>query len=285
MQNVVRTVYGSFLQTCDYINHQLPVLPNTTLNEKFTILVDEVLAPGENPAVAYLAIGNKGHKFSIGAEGVAKPEILQHRPTDAALYNQLPFVLRDMSADLTPVERAKYAFRKVVTYNGVDYIAYYLKRVDTSLVAPEMSYKTVVTDPVTNTVTTVVEPFVPTTANLNPTPPTLSSVGTTVTTGDYVASTAKIQLDLSANEVQELLNVCNIMYGDEAYAIISEVALVSGVDRIYSLTYEGVTSNYKEVIAAQVCSFISTFISVQHSTNGVSNILDIGSTEPLLTGR
>jgi hypothetical protein len=285
MQNVTRTVYGSYLQTCQYLNERITILPFTTLNEKLGILKDSVMAEGEVPAVKYIAIGNKGHKFSIGAEGVAKTEELEHRPTDAALYNQIPFVLRPASSDLTPSERAKYALRKEVTVSGDTYIAYYLKRIPASTSSPEMVYKSVYTDPATNTTNTVFEAFVPSSRNLNPEPPDLTNNAAIATTGDYVSSTAKISLDLSPEEVQEILDACNILYGDPAYAIISEIAICSGVDRVYSLDYNGVVSNYAEANFVQICSFIFSMISLQHSVNGVKSILDIGSTEPLFMGK
>jgi hypothetical protein len=255
------------------------------LNEKLGIVKDSVMVKGEVPAVQYLAIGNKGHKFSIGAEGVAKTEELEHRPTDAALYNQIPFVLRPASADLTPVERAKYALRKEVIVSGNPYIAYYLKRIPASTSVPEMVYKSVYTDPTTNATNTVFEAFVPSSRNLNPVPPDLTNNAAITTTGDYVSSTAKVSLDLSPEEVQEILDACNILYGDPAYAIISEIAICSGVDRIYSLDFNGVVSNYAEANFVQICSFIFSMISLQHSVNGVKCILDIGSTEPLFMGK
>lgn len=285
MTGVTRTVYGAYLQTCQYLNKAVGIRPFSTLNEKHGITVDEVITETEVPSVGYIAVGNKGHKFKIVDDGVAVPEVVQHTPTDAALYNQIPFIVRDVNNDLTPVERIKYAHRKVITVNDNDYIAYYLKRIDLLSVIPEMNYKTVVTDPVTNTTTVSTETFVTTAANLSPVAPVISSTSVTETTGDYVTATAKVEFSLSSTDVQELLNACNIIYGDEAYGIISEIGICSGVDRLYELTYDGITSNYKEANFVQVTSFVSTFISLPHSTDGLNSILDIGSTESLLFGR
>lgn len=285
MQNVIRTVYGAHIQTCQYLGKPVNIKPFTTLNEKHDITVQEVISETEIPKIGYLAIGNKGHKFTINGDGVAIPSIVQHRATDAALYNQLPFILRETVSDLTPAERAKYAHRKVITVNDVDYIAYYLKRIDTASVIPELNYRTVTTDPDTNTTTVVTETFTPNSSNLSPVAPVIANDSVTETTGDYITATAKITFSLSETDVQEILNACNIIYGDEAYAMISEIGICSGVDRIYELTYNGVTSNYKEANFVQVTSFISTFISLPHSTDGINSILDVGSTEPLLFGR
>lgn len=231
--------------------------------------------------MAYLAIGNGGHKFSNGANGIAKNEIIQHRPTDAALYNQIPFVIRNLDNDIAPADRALYAHRKLLTVNGANYYAYYLKRMILDDVVVQMDYKTVVTDPVSGTVTTNVTTFTPNTSNLSPTPPDIVNNGTNVTTGDYVSSTAKVPFTLTDTDITELLNVSNVLYGDESYAIISEIALCSGVDRIYTLDYLGINSNYKEALFVQVTNFISVFYALQFSNGGIDTLLDVGATQPL----
>lgn len=284
MLTITPTVYGAYIQTCQYLGESIGIKPNTTLNEKHSIYEDLVIGQDEIPRMGYIAIGNGGHKFSIGANGISKTETIQHRPTDAALYNQIPFIIRTADSDLTPFEREKYAHRKELSINGVNYIAYYLKRVDLSDVTIQMDYKTITIDQVNGSVTTNVTTFTPTTSNLDPTPPDVNNTGVNTTTGDYVSSTAKIPLQLTENEIEELFNVSRVLYdGDDGYAIISEIALCTGVDRIVEIDNAGIVSNFKEAMFVQVSNFIGVCYLLKFTNAGIDTLLDVGSTQPLFT--
>lgn len=276
MDNIVRTVYGSYLQSCQLLGLPFALATNSTLNEKFGVQAGVLPNSGVLPTCRYFAIGNGGHKLSV-TNGLYIPEPIQHMTTDAALYNHLPFVLREPSNDLTQAQQANYALRVQEVHNGVNYIAYYLKRIDFTNVAASMQYKTVNSD---GSITTT--PFVPTTANLNPTPPNLSPTGVNVVTGDYVMASAPVPITLTADDVTEILNVANIIYGDPNAAIVSEIALCSGVDKVISVGGSGQPSfNFNEAIAVQVDSFINTFYALNFSQDGVDNIVDCGAVEPL----
>lgn len=276
MENIVRTIYGSFLQTCNLLGLPFSRKANTTLNEKFNIQADTLPGMSEMPKMRYFAIGNGGHRMSIGSDGIAIPQPIQHRSKDAALFHHLPFVLREPQNDLANTERANYGLRREETWNGVRYIAYYLKRIPLGTVVAEMEYKTV------NAGQTDTTPFIPDSSNLNPAPPELSPTGVNVVTGDYTTASAKISLALSAWDVTELLNVAKVIYDNEDYAIISEVGLVSGIDKVIQVPGVGASViNFNEVICAQVVSHISTFYPLRFSTNGTELILDVGATEPL----
>jgi hypothetical protein len=278
MDGITRTVYGSYLQSCQLLGLPFVLTPNTTLNEKFQVQAGIAPNTGVMPTSTYFAVGNGGHKLAI-TDGLYIPEPIQHMTTDAALYNQLPFVLREPTADLTTAEQASYALRVAVVYNGVNYVAYYLKRIDMTGVAVSMQYKTVNSD---QSVTTT--PFTPNTTNLNPTPPAVSTTGVNVVSGNYVMASAPVPITLSATDVTELLNVANIIYGDPNAAIISEIALCSGVDKMIAVGGSGQpTFNFNEAVAVQVDSFINTFYALNFSQNGVQNIIDCGATEPLFS--
>ncbi len=275
MDNIVRTVYSSYLQTCGLMKLPFELKANTTLNEKFAVQAGVAPTADEVPGLGYFAIGNGGHKYITGAGGISVPEPVQHRATDAALFNHLPFVLREPELDLSPAQRANYAMRKQVTYNAKSYWAYYLKRFSRVNVKAAMEYRVV------NNGATVASPFVPNSSNLNPTPPDLATSGVNVVSGEYVASTAKFELNLSNEDVAELLHVAQIMYGDDAYAIISEIALCTGVDKTVSAAGVSGNFNFNEVIAAQVASFVSIHSAVKFSQNGLQIILDVGAVEPM----
>lgn len=272
MENVTRTVYGSALQTAQYSKLPFNLIQNTTLNEKFNI--QSGIAPSEMPTVGYYCIGNGGHKFQSGIGGVALIKSLEHKATDAALFSHLPFVLRAVNNDLTLTQRAKYALRKQVTINSVDYIAYYLKRIDTSAAVIAMKLQT------TNNGTTSTSSFVPTAGNLSPTPTEITNSGVNPLQGQYAIVSSTLGLTLTADECQEILNAAAIIYGDEGYAVISEIGLCSGVDKVISLPGG---DSFTEAIAVQVTSHIGTFHSVQAARTGIAGTLELGSAEPMLT--
>jgi hypothetical protein len=233
-------------------------------------------APGVYPSVKYFCIGNKGHTSQIGADGIGLNIAAQHRATDAALFNQIPFVMREVANDLTVTERANYGLRREETRGGVVYVAYYLKRINMSGVEAEMQYRTNVNG------TVVVTPFVPTADNLSPTPVTIPSEGSGTVSGDYVTVTAEVDISLSAWEVAELLNVAEIIYGDTSYAIISEIGLCSGVDKAVSITPSvGVPFNFNETIGVQISSHIAVMNLVKYSNSGITRILGLGTNDPL----
>lgn len=276
MENTVRTVYSAYLQTCLLLNRPVVLLPGTTLNEKLGVQSGVLFGQDETPNLGYAAIGNGGHKMVMGANGISRPEPVQHLATDAALYNQIPFILRTLNNDITAVEREKYALRRVEEHGGISYIAYYLKRLNFSNVSAQMDYKTV------NSGVTTTTPFVPNNSNLNPIPPNLANTGVNVTTGDYVSATAKIPFTLNTDEVEEVINVSNIIYGDSGYAIISEIALCSGVDKIVAAAGAGGGNfNLNESIGTQVASFVNGFFAMNFSNAGLAISFDLGATEPL----
>lgn len=276
MEKITRSAYGSYLQICQLLGVPFSVKPNTTLNEKFGVQAGIVPDVSEMPRARYFAIGNGGHKMTVDGNGKSKPDPIQFRSRFGALFSHLPFVLREPENDLTVVQRANYAMRVEEVHNGVRYIAYYLKRIPMGGVVPVMETRVV------DNGTTVTAPFEPTSADLNPTPPVLNNSGVNIVTGDYLTVTAKLNLTLSTDEITELLNVANILYNDEGWAIISEIGLVAGVDRVVASPSVGTsTINFNEVIAAQLISHIQAFYALQFANSSTGLILDVGATDPL----
>lgn len=277
MEVIVRTALGAQLQTCQLLKLPLPSEQYRSLNEKLNINKDTHITATDVPSVKYVAIGNGGHKMVVGANGLAKPEPIQHTPQNAALYNQLPFVLRLPANDLTPTERSKYRLRKLETHDGVQYVAYYLRVLDLSMTTTKLELRSVKNG------VTVSTPYVYSLDNLNPTPPTITNTGVITTTGDYVACTAKVPFEMTADDITEFLNVCNIIYGDDGYAMISEIAVCSGVDRNDLVgIFNGTSAAYTDAIDVWVINFISTFFAAKFANNSIALDLEIGSSEPLL---
>lgn len=277
MELNTRTVYSSYLQTCMLEGLPFVLKPYTTLNERFDIESGISPAPNVLPTLRYMAIGNGGHRLTVGAGGKTKPSPIQHLATDASCYDPMPFILREPINDLTPVERANYALRKEVTIGGDPFIAYYLRRIDLSGVLVTMEHRVVDEDDNSITIT----PFVPDNSNLNPVPEPLGSGGSNILTGQYVSASAKVSIELSAWEADELLNVADVTWGDRDFSIISEIALCTGVDKTISVSGSSGSFDFNEAIAVQVASHIAAFYPMQFSRNGVEIFLDVGASEPL----
>lgn len=275
MDNIVRTAQAAKLQTSQFLDIPHILDANTTLNEKFNIQASVTVADTDTIGLKYISIGNGGHTGTIGVNGVSKTVLRRHKPRHAALFNHLPFILRLQTDDLAAVERPKYRMRRFETHNGVAYVAYYLRLLDVSETQTRLEFRTV-----DNGVTTTT-PYVPTLEDLNPVPDDLVSGGVLVTTGDYVAAVAKVSLAMTAEDMAELRNVCNIIYGDEDYAMISEIALCSGVDRAVSGSFNGVTAGYTEAIGVQVMNFAQTSFFAKFNNTGIKLTYNVGAAEPL----
>jgi len=276
MESITRTAYSGLLQTCMLLRRPYPVYPNTTLNEKLNIRKEDKLGVGVYPYLGFLAIGNGGHKLGLGADSLLAPDPHQQEPTNASPFKMIPFVLREITDDLDAVQRARYALRREEEYGGVRYYAYYLKRMDLSNVNPKLEY--IVIDGENKSVSD----YVPDASVLNPQPRELSPVGVNTTDGDYISSTAKVPIIFTKEDMTELRNMAKIKFGHEKYAIISEIAPVTAVDKDVDSPAPGnSTIPFKEAICAQVASYISSFVAAKFSQSGYDIMLDAGTTEPL----
>jgi hypothetical protein len=277
MEIITRTVLGSYLQTVLLQDLPFEVELHTTLNEKFGILKDELPPIGKIPRMRYFTIGCGGHQMAVGSNGKTKPDPLQHRSRDFALFEHMPFVIREANNDLSAGERARYCLRREEIHNGLRYFAYYGKRIIVTNVRAAMEYVTIRDgqDP-------IVSKFIPDSSDLNPIPQTLGNTGVQTVAGDYIAASAKSDISFTKADVAELKNVAIVLYGDADLAIISELALCSGLDKtVQAPGASGTTITFNEVICCQVVTHFNTFSSMVYNVDGLDIVLDVGATEPL----
>ena len=276
METVTRTIYGAHLATCKLLNRPFSVLPNSTLNQKFNVFENELPVVNEYPSLKYIAIGNKGASYEVTSNGYILTTPLPHVARHASLYNFLPFIIRRVNDDLSSTERMKYRMRTFMTIGGDNYVAYYLKVLNIDNLIPDIELRNV-----NNGVITVTN-FTPELSDLNPVAPNLSNINLNNPNGDYLVSSAKINFVLNSNDIEEIMNACNIIYGDTRYSVINEIALCTGVDKTVQGVFGNSTAPYIESIATQIVSFIYQYHALTSNTTEVNIQLDIGSVEPLL---
>lgn len=278
MRIVTRTVYGSAMQSAQFLGLPYIVQPSSTLNEKFGIQANAIPGGDERHAARFFVIGNRGHRNVTGADGIGYTDPVNHAATDASVFGPVPFVLREVANDLPVERRNQYALRKIEQHNGQTYVAYYAKELNLTGATINLQ-RTVIEDG--NRITT---PFVPSNQNLNPQPlSTTEGEGNVITaSGEYVSASTVVTINFTELDAEEYRNVARILYGDEKYAVISEIAFVGAVSRI--VTGEGMGNNtidYREIIAAQIVSFVSTYYHLVLQNNGFSFTADVGVSEPL----
>lgn len=272
----VRTILAAHLSTCKALGRPHTLLPNSTLNQKFNLFKDETPTINQYPVIGYVGIGNKGVTYEVTSSNFVLTSPVPHLPSHCALYNHIPFVVRHINDDLPADERIKYRLRVPVTVGGEPHVAYYLRALTLEDVIPGVELRNV-TDGVIST-----DSFTPTVGDLSPTHPNVSNINLNNPSGDYLISSAKVNLVLNREDITNIRDACTALFGDPRYAVISEIALVSGVDKILQGTFGAVTSNYMEVIAAQVNAFIYQYHALTESSTEVTLRFDIGSSEPLL---
>lgn len=274
--HVCRSAIAGLIQTSQYLGKPVAALPNSTLNQKLNINADQDITSADMPTVKYIAIGIGGHGFELSGSNVLWKEH-QHQPDHAGLYKQIPFVLRTLDNDLTATERANFRLRRIEEHDGISYVAYYLYVLDTSNSDVILERRTVVDG------TTTAVAYTPKLSDLSPTYVDLSTGSSVTTSGDYVASSCKVPFELTPAMVQDIINVCEIIYNDARVALLSEMATVSGVDATVSGLFNGVTKQYTDVLRAQITSFISCGYILDYMNDGITLRVDIGNVEPLRT--
>lgn len=275
MRIITRTVWGASLQTSLLLGLPHTPQPKSTLNEKYDIQPQKDL-DGVIPHVKYLTIGNGGHRVIQGADGIPYTSPINHRASDAAPFNQLPFVLRPIDDDLTIDQREKYALRRREDIDGETYVAYYLKRLDLSAIEMVLQHTNVVEGNETT------KPFEPSNGNLNPDHPELPNEGVITTDGNYLTSSAIVPIVFGEADVEELVNVARILYDNEDRAAISELGLCSGVDRVVTVEGPSGPINYREALGVQIITHITGYYPVGYTNKGFDLQIEAGATEPML---
>jgi len=277
MKNTPPTIYGDYIQACHLTGAPFELTPNTTLNERLGFLAGIAPPAGEVPDTNWVCIGNAGHRGII--EGTNSWNTgRQHEPTDGGPFEIIPFHLRPIAKDLTPAERENYGGRVIKEMpGGQKYVAYYLMKIDKANSRPAM----VVIEKVGGVEQT--RPFIPEASDLSPVPNDLAAEETVTANGQQVGIRQVIQFILSATQIEAVIDACRILYDNAERAVISEICLVSGVSYATNGSSSGgAVIEFKDVIAAQVCSHLITHYALPFVNNQVREEMVLGTSNPLM---
>jgi len=190
---------------------------------------------------------------------------IPHKATDVSLYKPVPFIIRKREDDIDSTERSKYRFRIFINKDGVEYVAYYLKVVnieDSETVVETDNNGVATTDSYTPSYNNLHPGFVPDDENNLP----RSNVR-------YING-SNVSVEINQEEQVEIKDAVRILYGNENYSILSEMALYAGIDTITtSQSYVGgivSTIMYKEMLKTVPLYFITSFYDIVRQNNDIS---------------
>ena len=278
MEITTRTLEAAALQTASFVGIAHTYPENSTLNELLNIEKGMYPAPTVWPQMKYSVIGYGGHRPHQTTDGRNVTLPIQHRTTDLGLFAPLPYILRQLTNDLSAGERNRYCLRRPEMHGGVMYAAYYGKRIDFTGAVVERQLNTV-TDEQTQSISAVVY----SSANLSPSPTQLQPNQVNLASGQYVSPVCKIWVGLDNEwEANELLNVSRVKFGDDYGALISEIGLVTGTDKLVSTDAVAGSFMFNEVIGAQLAAHIACNYNVALGTNlRAGTYVNIGIAEPM----
>lgn len=270
--NSQRTLFAIDLEQHRLFNQPYTPLENTTLNEKFSIL--DRVSPDTNiyPCLNMFVIGVGGLQ-NIANED--KYSYSQHSPIDGALFEHIPFIVRDVSADLTPTEKSNYRLRVIKNVNNKEYVCYYGK------VIPKPDIKqTFYTIKTINDVTQVTAPTLTTfdtktSEILNPKPRSRGFSFKTVTGIDYITKLNKLDFVLNISDIKEIKEGCKKLNIEKD--IVTELGLCTSCDYDYN--------GYTEATYAQIAFHIGVNFNMGVMLDNEQKIqksIELGGLEPYI---
>lgn len=269
--NSQRTLFAIDLEQHRLFNQPYTPLENTTLNEKFNIL-DRTSPGNAYPCLNVFVIGVGGLQNIADDNNYSYS---QHSPIDGALFEHVPFIVRDTSSDLTAAEKAEYRLRVIKNVNNKEYICYYGKVIPTPSI--KQTFYTIKT---INDVTQVTAPTLTTldtkTAEiLNPKPRSRGFSFKTVAGIDYITKLNKIDFVLNTSDIQEVKNGCEKLGIDKD--IITELGLCTSCD--YN------NNGYTEAVYTQIAFHIGVNFNMGvmlENNQKIQKSIELGGLEPYI---
>lgn len=283
----IPTVTSMELALAAYLQQPYTVRSNSTLNQKLGILTNQAIPQNTYPKPNYIVLGIGGHSFTT-LDGDVVPTELQHQTIHPSLAKMIPLIARPVNNDITAGQRANYRLRVLETHGGQNYYVYYAKHVPEALagVQSETITKTVNSDGVT-VLTPVPFAFDPTDLTA-PNMLEINGDNQVVTASNvYVSVSSLFSFGFTVDEINELLNAVAVTRGNQRKAVISEVALCSGLDTSITIQTTGPTSGstvsvpFTEAYAVQINFFTATFVDFTKINETFTFTSEVGNAAPI----
>lgn len=273
VRNSQRTLYNVDLHLHQLLGKQYEPTENTTLNEKFQILPNEKLPAGVYPTLKYYAIGVGG---TLNIDNVNKYSYSEHLAIDAALFEHIPFIMRNVNeTDLTTEERANYRLRVIKNFNGINYACYYLKVIPSYELKPTFHMIRTVENGVAVSSPTLSVLNMTNSQILSPEPTNRDLTFENQNNLGFVTKVAKLTFSLTPLELEEISNCLKIMNLNNSG--LTEIGIVTGHDIE--------TGGVKEAICTQIAMHLGiNFNLATEMAKGstIIKILEIGGGEPIV---
>jgi hypothetical protein len=87
----------------------------------------------------------------------------------------------------------------------------------------------------------------------------------------------QVPFELNEYDVNEITSAIDIIYGESGFAIISEIGLVSGLDKTIDIDVNGTSTQAKEVINAQLVTSLNSGKLLEFGRPVGITYIDVGS--------
>lgn len=270
IHNSQKTIYGLLISSAlEYGKHYVPD-NNTTLNEKYG---ESIVEPPENeyPMARYIAIGTGVDDIDISSLRYSN-----HSSTDAALFNQIPFLAIEKSTDEAGGGfQEGYGLRVIEEIDGVDYAIYYLKEISSDDIRDSV-YQ--VSDDNGNK--TISRFNTASSDYLNPTPLDKEAIIASTEPLDYVLHVNKHIFRLTTTEKESINQYMTLKNNGTLPSFsLKEIAVCAGIKALDNAT--GIEHAENVQITHHVGVTLDSVILTDYSEDYVRTI-DIGGVEPLL---
>jgi len=263
--NTSRTIYGVMLQNAVMLGQPYVPLVNTTLNEKFDILSIYDITD-KYPTVNLLTIGVGGSEYGLPQMNIKRSV---HSPKDGALFNHIPFFVREGNYTLTKTENQRYRLVKQVIHNDVVYTVAY------GLVLNNFIYENKVyqLNSITNNYNYTEYKTQYDSNILNPVNNGYVDLVNS-DTGKYLICTSSIIIDFTSKIIEEIMHAMDV-FNNGSY-VINEMGLAASVE-------VELENGLLENVSTQMTHFIDVNYDVSnYKDNGININLDIGGSEPFV---
>ncbi len=274
----VNTIYGVRAQLLAELGIPYYSIKGSTLNEH--LLVKPFYGaqnPLKYPKRKYVGVGIGGHKKVVTPHGVPIERHNLFEPEYSQLFTHIPYVVRTPDNDLTLEEKLKYRMRAVLEKNGVIWLGYFLRPIEnmpTDVTITRLTSENGFISPV---------PFVHDEkyqSILDSQLRTIDTFNHETKTYDTISVSVNASLTFTADDVAELLNSINVLYGSDEFPILSELGMFAGIETSSAPLLPTDQSTYLETDL----TILSSYTPIRHTLvagQAFEIPLDLGSNQLL----